>query len=226
MCLHMAEHRLSRFPLPRSLPRGASDHMKTKLTELSVARIKPPKSGQLEVWDSTLPAFGLRVTSAGARSYVVALRKPGAKHPSRIKIGEPGSMALADARTKARELMADPSGLEPQEQAEPDTVAAVIAEFITRDQKPRNRHWREVEGILKRELAPWLERPIQSITRRDVIERLDAIADRAPVRANRVLAWTRRLFGWALERDIITASPVAGIRAPTREVARDRVLAS
>jgi integrase len=198
--------------------------MKTKLTELSVARIKPPKSGRLEVWDSTLPAFGLRVTSAGARSYAVALRKPGAKHPSRIKIGEPGSMALADAHTKARELMADPSGLEPQEQAEPDTVAAVIAEFITRDQKPRNRHWREVEGILKRELAPWLERPIQSITRRDVIERLDAIADRAPVRANRVLAWTRRLFGWALERDIITASPVAGIRAPTREVARDRVL--
>jgi integrase len=198
--------------------------MKTKLTELSVARIKPPKSGRLEVWDTALPAFGLRITSAGARSYVVALRKPGAKHPSRIKVGEPSTMALADARNRARELMADPGALEPQGQAQSDTVATVIAEFIARDQKPRNRHWREVDGILQRELAPWLERPIQSIARRDVIERLDAIADRAPVRANRVLAWTRRLFGWALERDIVTASPVAGIRAPTREVARDRVL--
>jgi integrase len=157
---------------------------------------------------------------------VVAIRKSGARHPSRIKVGEPGRMALADARTKARELMANPSAPEPQEQAEPDAVASVIEQFITRDQKPRNRHWHEVERILKRELAPWLDRPIQSITRRDVLDRLDAIADRAPVRANRVLAWTRRLFGWALERDIISASPVAGIRAPTREVARDRVLES
>jgi integrase len=77
---------------------------------------------------------------------------------------------------------------------------------------------------LLRELAPWLDRPIRDITRRDVIELLDRTADRAPIRANRVLAWTRRLFGWALERDIVNASPVAGIRAPTREVARDRVL--
>jgi integrase len=201
--------------------------MKTKLTDLGVSKLKPPKSGRLEVWDLTLPAFGLRITENGARSWIVALRKPGAKHPSRIKVGSPDQpecMSLADARAKARELMADPRALEPQDQAQPDTVAAVIAEFIARDQKPRNRHWREVEGILKRELAPWLERPIQSIARRDVIERLDAIADRAPVRANRVLAWTRRLFGWAMERDIIPASPVAGIRAPTREVARDRVL--
>jgi len=199
--------------------------MKTKLTELSVARLKPPTSGRLEVWDSTLPAFGLRITATGARSYVVALRKPGAKNPARIKIGEPGAngMSLADARTKARELMADPGALSAPEQATVDTVAAVIAQFIVRDQKPRNRHWREVERILNRELAPWLDRSIQTIGRRDVIDRLDTIADRAPVRANRVLAWSRRLFGWALERDIIPASPVAGIRAPTREVARDRV---
>ena len=198
--------------------------MKRKLTELSVARINPPASGRLEVWDTHLPAFGLRITAAGARSWVVALRKPGAAHPSRIKLGEPGSMSLADARTKARELMADPGALQKPEQALPDTVATVLAEFIARDQRPRNRHWREVEQILKRELSPWLDRPIRGISRRDAIERLDAIADRAPVRANRVLAHTRRLFGWALERDIITASPVAGIRAPTREVARDRVL--
>jgi Arm DNA-binding domain len=222
----MLEHRVTSVIMLCVAPFVApkETHMQAKLTELSVTRIKPPQSGRLEVWDSTLPAFGLRVTAAGARSYVVALRKPGAKHPSRIKVGEPGSMALADARAKARELMADPRPCSEREQdPEPDTVASVIEQFIARDQKPRNRHWREVEGILNRELAPWLDRDIKGITRRDVLERLDAIADRAPVRANRVLAWTRRLFGWALERDIIGASPVAGIRAPTREVARDRV---
>ena len=128
--------------------------MQTKLTELSVQRIRPPQSGRLEVWDTTLPAFGLRITAAGGRSYVVALRKPGAKNPSRIKVGEPGTMALADARAKARELMADPGALAEPEPAQADTVAAVVEQFIARDQKPRNRHWREVEQILRRELRP------------------------------------------------------------------------
>jgi hypothetical protein len=109
--------------------------MRTKLTELGVSRLKPPKSGRLEIWDTTLPAFGVRITENGARSWIVALRKPGAKHPSRIKLGEPGRMALADARGRARALMADPSALKPQDPPKVDTVAAVVAEFIERYQK-------------------------------------------------------------------------------------------
>jgi integrase len=195
--------------------------MKRKLTDVSVARMKPPATGRLEVWDQLVPAFGLRVTSTGARSWVVALRRPGARHPSRIKLGEPPAMSLAAARAAAREMMQTGA---PPTAAEPDTVAKVVEQFILRDQKPKNRRWHEVHRMLNRELAPWFDRPITSITRRDVIELLDRTADRAPVRANRVLAHTRRLFGWALDRDIITASPVVGIRAPTREVARDRAL--
>ncbi len=199
--------------------------MRNKLTELSVSRIRPPKSGRLEVWDSTLPAFGLRITAAGARSYVVALRKPGAKHPSRIKVGEPGQMTLADARTAARTLMVDPDALKERQQAKGDTVAAVIAEFIERYQKPRNRAWREVERVLVRELASWADRLIRSITKRDVLELLDGIVDRgSPYMANCTLAHTRKLFAWAVDRDIVTASPIAGVKAPAGEASRDRVL--
>jgi integrase len=199
--------------------------MQAKLTELSVARIKPPKSGRLEIWDSTLPAFGLRITAAGARSYVVALRKPGAKHPSRIKVGEVGSMSLADARTRARALMNDPHALEPHEQAPPDTVAAIVAEHIERHQKPRNRAWKEVERVLVRELKPWANRPIREITRRDVRDLLRDIVDRgSPYMANRTLAHVRKLFGWAMDEEYVTASPVAGVKAPAGETSRDRVL--
>ena len=110
--------------------------MKTKLTELGVARLKPPQSGRLDVWDSTLPAFGLRITATGARSYVVALRRPGAKNPSRIKVGDPSRMALADARAEARELMADPAVLYSKRQTcrnlQMDTVATMAAEYAER----------------------------------------------------------------------------------------------
>jgi integrase len=101
----------------------------------------------------------------------------------------------------------------------------VIEQFIARDQKPRNRGWRQVEQTLHKDLAPWLERPIRSITKRDVIRRLDAIVDSGrPIHANRVRSWTHRLFAWATERDILEASPAVGVRPPAREVSRDRVL--
>ncbi len=42
--------------------------------------------------------------------------------------------------------------------------------------------------------------------------------------ANRLLAVLRKLFNWCVSRGIVTASPCAGISAPHREKARDRVL--
>jgi integrase len=198
---------------------------RVKLTELGVARIKPPVTGRREVWDATLPGFGLRVTSTGARSWVVALRRPGSKHPVRIKVGEPCAMGLGEAREKARVLMRNPAALEERERAQADTVAAVVALFIERWQKPRNRSWQEVKRILSRELARWADRPIRTIARRDVIELIDSITDRgAPYMANRTLAHVRKLFGWAMQRGIVSASPVVGVGAPAREVSRDRVL--
>ena len=38
------------------------------------------------------------------------------------------------------------------------------------------------------------------------------------------LAVLRRFFNWTVEREIISSSPLAGLRAPTAEAARDRVL--
>jgi integrase len=199
--------------------------VKTKLTELSVARIRPPKSGRIDLWDLTVPSFGLRVTSTGAKSYVVAIRRPGAKNPSRIKVGEPGSMALADARTRARELMANPGALEPQEEAQPDTVASMAAEYVERHLKRNTRRWRDAEQMLARDVLPkWGRHPAKDIRRRDVLDLTDAIVDRSPVSANRALSLIRRMYNWGVERGIVEMNPAAGIKPPHREHPRDRVL--
>ncbi len=76
-------------------------------------------------------------------------------------------------------------------------------------------------------LPRWRDRELRSITRRDIIELLDAIADEGkPVAANRVLAAIRKLFNWSLQRGIIDSSPVARIEAPSAETERDRVLSA
>jgi integrase len=50
------------------------------------------------------------------------------------------------------------------------------------------------------------------------------LTHQAPVTANRVHSITRKLFNWAVENDIITSSPIAGVRLPSQEGSRDRVL--
>jgi integrase len=80
--------------------------------------------------------------------------------------------------------------------------------------------------MFRREImAKWGSRDIQSISKRDVIEVLDAIVDRgSPVTANRLRAHLNTLFNWAKGRDIIQATPLDGIKPPAPEKARDRVL--
>jgi site-specific recombinase XerC len=74
-------------------------------------------------------------------------------------------------------------------------------------------------------LPAWSGRRAQDITKRDVLDLLDGIVDRgAPIHANRVLAAVRKLFSWCIERDILTASPCTGLKAPATEQSRDRLL--
>src|SRR5262245_40326599 len=66
---------------------------------------------------------------------------------------------------------------------------------------------------------------VHDITRRDVLDILDRVVDGgAPIAANRVHAALRKFFNWCVARDILTASPCAGVKPPTAERARDRVL--
>lgn len=102
----------------------------------------------------------------------------------------------------------------------------MVADFIQRYAKPRNRSWPEAERLLSRgDLAPWQDRDVRSIGRRDVLDVIDAMVERgAPVQANRQFAAMRKLFGWAVERGILETSPMATLKPPSPEVARDRVL--
>jgi hypothetical protein len=211
--------------------------MKTKLTERVVARLKPPASGKLDVWDVNLPAFGIQLRSTGRRTWIIAVRRPGKTTTSRIKIGTPATMSLAEAQERARDLMRDPSALkvvdsdnEPGE-VDPDILTgdspidAVITCFILRDQKPRNRSWKCSEQILRHDLDAWEQRPLCTITKRDVLELLDRVLDRGkPRAANLLLAHVKRMFNWTVERGLLDASPAAGVKPPSPKSERDRVL--
>jgi len=72
---------------------------------------------------------------------------------------------------------------------------------------------------------PLYGRPLDAIKRSDVVRVLDGlVASGKPYGANRALANLKRLMSWALDRGMIEVNPIAGLKPPTKERSRDRIL--
>ena len=212
--------------------------MGVKLTKRVIEAAEPASSDQF-LWDAEVKGFGLKVTPAGRKVFLLQYRMGGrGAKTERCTIGEYRSPFTVDsARAEAIRLLAEvKAGRNPADakraalQAVANPVrlfGELAAEFIERHAKPNTRDWRKTEYLLQRDALPfWATRPIREITRQDVIQLIDRVADRgARIHANRVLAAVRVLFNWALSRGVIeAASPAAGVKAPSTEVVRERVL--
>lgn len=206
--------------------------MATKLTKRTVDAAQPG-TADLFLWDGDVKGFGLKVTASGRKIYVLQYRTQGGQS-RRYTIGKHGSPWTPDlARTEAERLLRRiAEGKDPQAEKKaartPDatlTVAAVFETFMQRHVS-QTRVEKEYRGAFKNEVLPhWGDWPIGRVERRDVIAMLDRIVDRGvPMRANRVFAYVRKFFNWCISRDLIATSPCIGVRPPTPERDRDRVL--
>jgi len=215
---------------------------KMNLTAAAVERLRHPETGQVDYFDASFPAFGLRVGKT-SKVYFLMTRIDGKQ--VRLSVGRarteayPGGMTLADARKLAGEWQAaaaagDDPRLEKQakrqdkEDARRNTFATVAAQFL-RSYVARNvrestakEYRRALQGP---DVAKWADRPISSIAKRDVLEMLDGILERGALSgANRQLAYLSKFFGWCCERDILEIAPTDRLRKPTRDLHRSRYL--
>jgi integrase len=197
------------------------------LTQLTVDKTKP-RGGRYEIPDGPggVPGFALRVGTTGGKSYVVRVRARGIQR--RVLIGKAAVLDLAEARARARKIVDQArEGMDPAPKAQPrrETVAAAAEEYLARHVRRNLRSSVATERRLKRDVvAAWGDRPVDSITRRDVVALVDAIADKAPVSANRTLQLVHRFFRWCVKRSILEANAAAGIDLPHKEHGRDRTL--
>lgn len=214
--------------------------MAARLTDLSIKNMRS-QTRRTEIPDNRVTGLYLIVQPSGAKSWAIRYRHQG--KPKKCTLGRYPALELAHARSVARKMLErvdrgdDPSADRREqkqrkaaetlaaERLERDRFASIADQFVEKHAKPRNRTWQETKSILNRNVLPaWGDRSISEIRRRDVIDLLDTIADRAPIQANRTLATVRKLFAWAVQRDILEVSPCVGVKAPSPEKARDRVL--
>src|SRR5262245_13356194 len=92
---------------------GAAKRIFTDRSLKALGAAAPGK--RLMVWDGLLPGFGMRITSNNVKSFVVLARLAGKRTPVRIVLGRYPALTLADAREKARKVLADMStGIDPR----------------------------------------------------------------------------------------------------------------
>ncbi|WP_201098133.1 tyrosine-type recombinase/integrase [Thiocystis minor] len=219
----------------------------TQLTDAAVRRLKTPTDvDRIEYWDTKTPGFGIRISSSGVRSWVMLLRilRNGEWVQQRLTLGRYPGVTLAQAREKAiqargqAEQGEDPgASVRAKKTAKVDasrhTFAFVRTEFLTKYRGRQNRRpapatLAQMTRVLNADLfADWEERPLEKVTRRDVMDSLDVLMERgAEVMANRTLAYLGMFFGWALHRGIIQVDPTEGVKKPGAEQSRARVLSS
>jgi integrase len=209
------------------------------LTVKEVQKLKP-KAKPYEVLDGD--GLYITVRPSGTMAFNLRYRFGGA--PRNLTIG-PVALGLAEGRRLAAEARGaiargdDPCALKNERKAAAaaaeiarkapaaDSVAAVAERFVAKHVLPKTRpaSRKETMRLLRAEILPRLgDRRLGEISRADIRQLVENIAERAPIVANRTLGLLRQLYNWAKGQDIVGASPCDGLKPPAAEKSRDRVL--
>ena len=202
------------------------------LTTAQVKNLQPPATGSKITYDGRggVAGFGIRITAAGAKSFVLNYRVAGQER--RLTIGSLSSWSVAQAREEARRLRRlidqgeDPLAERIAEREAP-TVKR-LAERYVEEHLPKKRPGsaRDDEAMLRGWILPTLGNKKVAAVRPADFEALHATITKtgAKVRANRVVGLLSKMFSLAVKWEYRPDNPCRGAVERNAEVKRKRYL--
>ncbi|MER9840318.1 site-specific integrase [Mesorhizobium australicum] len=190
---------------------------KEKLTDAIVKSIEPPAKGNEISYDKEIKGFGVRVTAAGAKSFILNYRtKSGLER--RYTIGSFEDWKCAPAREEAKSLKRridvgfDPMG-ELQSARDAKTVADLCDRFEKEHlTKKRDSTARDYKALIKNHILPALKnKKVAEVEFTDIDSLHRKISKTAPYLANRTVAVLSKMFGLAIKWRWRTDNPAKGI---------------
>jgi integrase len=156
------------------------------------------------LWDDELSGFGLKVTPAGRKVYLVQYRLGGRKgRVRRVTIGVHGRITPDQARIEAKRLLGlvasgdDPAEMKQKKKDQP-TLGQLFDIFLSEhvDAKLKGSTATEYHRLYKLYIPQTLRRRfVADITRSD-IARLHLSLSEKPYQGNRLLAFAAKFFNW------------------------------
>lgn len=192
-----------------------------KLSSIRLSRrvIADAKPGEF-LSDSQLRGFGLRVSSSGAKAFVVSYRLPSGGQ-RRMVVGSYPTLTADEARKLAAEQLANvASGGDPSGERKAARMASTMADLfryyaeeyaVARRLKPStmamvNGLWRFVQPTLK-------SKRIRDVTTHDV-RRMQGVMEGAHgiYQANRTLSIVSKMFSLAIENEWLERNPCSSVK--------------
>jgi integrase len=201
-----------------------------RLTDAIVRRLAAPATGNRITYDQDVGGFGIRVTAAGSRAFILTYWNR-SRRQRRCTIGDFPTWTTSTARERARELkqMIDRGG-DPLAELEAERGALTIAALCDRVEaehlpRKRPRTQREYHRLIAQRIRPALGRlKVTDVTWSDI----DALHQRitrsgGPYEANRTLSLLSKMFALAVLWRLRTDNPCKGVERNV-EQARKRYL--
>ncbi|MAS11172.1 integrase family protein [Salinisphaera sp.] len=192
------------------------------LTKTAVERLDAPVSNYALHWDDKLAGFGMRVTPAGVKSFIVQTRVDG--RTKRSTIGKFGVLTVEQARNQAKSLLGqvavgtDPFAAQRRAEAESTTLEQALDAYIGANRQMKGSTRDDMRYVLTKESKDWLTKALVSIDRDSVRRRHVRIGKRAPALANKWARYLRAIFNFIATRHadnngepLIRNNPVDGL---------------
>ena len=203
--------------------------MAVKLSDTLVKELEAPATGNKIAYDEAVKGFGVRVTSAGARAFILNYRAGGRER--RITIGSYPEWKVGPARKWAEGLKRkvdmgeDPMADRHEERAAPTVadLARIYREVHLPTKRPVSVKNDEM-NIAKHILPRLGKMRVADVARADITKLHREMSSTTPTQANRVLALLSVMFNVAkVEKGWIAENPVKGVKR-NQENRRNRYL--
>jgi integrase len=191
--------------------------MAQKIVQRTVKNLTASQGASLIIWDSEIKGFGVRITPAGAITFILNYRVHGRQR--RYKIGRHPEWTAEAARAEAARLKPridsedfDPLEKKQNARGEP-TVGDLAEEYLQRHAIPNKRpgSLRNDRQLLESIIKPRLGMlRLAAVGTRD-IEALKASLKASPYHANRALSLLSHMFSKAIEWKWAKENPVRGV---------------
>lgn len=202
--------------------------MAERITDKLVKTLEPPEAGNRITYDTDLKGFGVRITAAGAKAFVLNYRSAGRER--RITIGSYPDWSVMAAREEAKELKRridrgeDPLGkrIEAREAPTVNDLWKAYEEKHLPNKRPRSAA--DDRSMWQTYILPRLgSEKVADVTSEDVDALHACISETKPVRANRVIEVLKTAMNLAVRWKWRTDNPAKGVRQNIEE-ARERYL--
>ncbi|MCE7914879.1 MAG: DUF4102 domain-containing protein [Nitrosomonas sp. PRO4] len=179
-----------------------SQALPQKITKSYVDKLSTPATGQAFIRDIELKGFAVRITSTGAKSFILEKRIDG--KVKRVTLGRYPELTVEQARKEAHKLLGhiatgrNPIAEKKQEVLKSTTLKQAFDDFVEVRKNLKERTLYDYRRLMRVAFVDWQDKTLTNISKDMVTKRHSKIgAERGEAYANLSMRFLRALFNFA-----------------------------